>query len=159
MDSEPRAEPTSAGCAAASVAIITLVLMPFIGRALDLTGATMMWTGVVLLLVAITGGLVGIFGSGTGRGADGAGTNGDGERGPSFAPMDAVTVLGPIPPERWWTPGPEGVGRPPRAGDAGVVLDVLRADGETRYNVESVDGNGDTVWVAELREDELEPRR
>lgn len=65
----PSSEPISGGCAAAGVAIVAIVLMPFIGRALDLAGSTMMWLGIGLFVVAIVGGVRGLLGNGSARGA------------------------------------------------------------------------------------------
>ncbi len=68
-DRPPPTDPSSAGCVAAIVAIITLVLMPFIGRGFDLSSSAMLGLGIALGLVVLLGGLLGIFGSGFVRGA------------------------------------------------------------------------------------------
>ena len=60
----PPSDPTSVGCVVAIVAIITLVLMPFIGRALTLSGGAMLAIGIGLGAMAVVGGLIGIFGGG-----------------------------------------------------------------------------------------------
>ena len=60
---------TSGGCVVAIVAIITLVLMPFIGRALTLSGGAMLAIGIGLGALAVVGGLIGIFGGGSVGGA------------------------------------------------------------------------------------------
>ncbi len=65
----PPTDPSSGGCVAAIVAIITLVLMPFIGRAFDLSGGAMLGLGIAIGLVAVGGGFLGIFGGGFVRGA------------------------------------------------------------------------------------------
>ena len=68
-DRPPPSDPSSAGCLVAIVAIITLVLMPFIGRAFDLSGGAMLWTGIGIGLVALVGGVLGVFGGGFVSGA------------------------------------------------------------------------------------------
>ena len=68
-DRPPPTDPSSGGCVAAIVAIITLVLMPFIGRGFDLSSGAMLGLGIALGLVVLLGGLLGIFGSGFYRGA------------------------------------------------------------------------------------------
>ncbi len=68
-DRPPPTDPSSGGCVAAIVAIITLVLMPFIGRGFDLSSGAMLGLGIALGLVVLLGGLLGIFGSGFVRGA------------------------------------------------------------------------------------------
>jgi hypothetical protein len=67
-DRAPSSEPTSAGCVVAGVALVALVLMPVIGRALDLAGSTMMWLGIGLFLVTVVGGVSGLLGDSSGRG-------------------------------------------------------------------------------------------
>ena len=62
-------DPSSAGYVVAIVAIITLVLMPFIGRAFDLSGGVMLGIGIALGLVVLGGGVLGIYGGGFVRGA------------------------------------------------------------------------------------------
>lgn len=47
------------------------------------------------------------------------------------------------------------VQRPPRIGDIGTVVERLAGDGP-RYLVESVTGEGETVWLAEFGPDEVE---
>ena len=68
-DRPPPTDPSSGGCVAAIVAIITLVLMPFIGRGFDLSSNAMLGLGIALGLVVLLGGLLGIFGGGFVRGA------------------------------------------------------------------------------------------
>ena len=68
-DRPPPSDPSSAGCVVTIVAIITLVLMPFIGRAFDLSGGAMLGIGIALGLVALVGGFLGIYGGGFFRGA------------------------------------------------------------------------------------------
>ena len=68
-DRPPPTDPSSGGCAAAIVAIITLVFMPFIGRGFDLSSNAMLGLGIALGLVVLLGGLLGIFGSGFVRAA------------------------------------------------------------------------------------------
>jgi hypothetical protein len=68
-DRPPPTDLSSGGCVAAIVAIITLVLMPFIGRGFDLSSGAMLGLGIALGLVVLLGGLLGIFGSGFYRGA------------------------------------------------------------------------------------------
>ena len=62
-------DPSSAGCVVAIVAIITLVLMPFIGRAFALSGGVMLGIVIALGLVVLGGGFLGIYGGGFVRGA------------------------------------------------------------------------------------------
>ena len=66
-DRPPPSDPSSAGCVVAIVAMVTLVLVPFIGRAVDLSGGAMLRIGIGL--VALVAGLLGIFGGGFVRGA------------------------------------------------------------------------------------------
>ena len=48
--------------------------------------------------------------------------------------------------------------RPPKIGDVGTLLDILRADGlPDRFVVESCESNGTAVWLADFQRDELEP--
>ena len=68
-DRPPPTDPSSGGCAVAIVAIITLVLMPFIGRGFDLSKGAMLGLGIALGLGALVGGFLGIFGGGFVRGA------------------------------------------------------------------------------------------
>ncbi len=68
-DGPPPSDPSSAGCVAAIVAVITLVLMPFFGQSLDLSSRTMLGIGIALGLVALLGGIFGIFGGALPRGA------------------------------------------------------------------------------------------
>ena len=63
-DQPPPSDPASGGCVVAIVSIITIVFMPFIGRAFELSGDVMFVLGVMLGLAALAGGLVGIFGGG-----------------------------------------------------------------------------------------------
>ncbi len=62
-------DPSSAGWVVAIVATITLVLMPFIGRAFTLSGGVMLGIGIALGLVVLGGGVLGIYGGGFVRGA------------------------------------------------------------------------------------------
>lgn len=48
-------------------------------------------------------------------------------------------------------PGTRGVSRPPRVGDEGAVV-LTKGD---RYTVECTTERGETIWVADFREDEL----
>ena len=68
-DRPPSSDPSSGGCVVAIVAIITLVLMPFIGRGFDLSSGAMLGIGITLGIVALVGGVYGIFGGGFVRGA------------------------------------------------------------------------------------------
>ena len=68
-DRPPPTDPSGGGCVVAIVAIITLVLMPFIGRGFDLSSGAMLGLGIALGLATLLGGLLGIFGSGFYRGA------------------------------------------------------------------------------------------
>ena len=62
-------DPSAGGCVVAIVAIITLVLMPFIGRGFDLSSGAMLGIGIALGFVALLGGIFGIFGGALPRGA------------------------------------------------------------------------------------------
>ncbi len=68
-DRPPRTDPSNAGCVVAILAIITLVLMPFIGGGFDLSSGAMLGLGLGLGLVALLGGTFGIFGGMLPRGA------------------------------------------------------------------------------------------
>jgi hypothetical protein len=68
-DRPPPSDPRSGGCVTAIVAVIALVLMPFIGRGFDPSGGAMLGIGIVLGLVALIGAYFGIFGSGIVGGA------------------------------------------------------------------------------------------
>ncbi len=68
-DRPPPSDPSSAGCVVAIVATLTLVLVPFIGLAIDLSGGAMLGIGIGIGLVALVAGLLGIFGGGFVRGA------------------------------------------------------------------------------------------
>ena len=68
-DRPPPTDPSSAGCVTAIVAIITLVLMPFIGQGFDLSSGAMLGIGIALGTVALLGGIFGIFGGALPRGA------------------------------------------------------------------------------------------
>ncbi len=68
-DGPPPSDPSSAGCVAAIVAIITLVLMPFFGQGFGLSSGAMLGIGSALGLVALIGGIFGIFGGALPRGA------------------------------------------------------------------------------------------
>ncbi len=68
-DRPPPTDPSSAGCTLAIVSIVTIVLMPFVGRFFDLTGGTMAAIGGALLLAAVLGSLLGFLGGGLARGA------------------------------------------------------------------------------------------
>jgi len=61
-------DPSSLGCTVAIVAIIGLVLMPVLTRAVDWPSAAFFWLGVGLLVTALVGGALGIFGGGFARG-------------------------------------------------------------------------------------------
>jgi len=83
-DRPPPSDPSSGGCALAAVAIIAIVLMPFIGRGFDLPGRVMGTAGAALGLIALVGGLVGIFGGGRARG---------GQLSEALAALDALPEL------------------------------------------------------------------
>ena len=68
-DGPPPSDPSSAGCVAAIVAIITLVLMPFFGQGFGLSSGAMLGIVSALGLVALIGGIFGIFGGALPRGA------------------------------------------------------------------------------------------
>ncbi len=59
--------------------------------------------------------------------------------------------------ERWWT-GTDDVARPPEIGDRGTIVHVYDPNNHnTPYVVECVDQEGNTVWVADLDPEEIEP--
>ncbi len=68
-DRPPPTDPSGGGCVVAIVAIITLVLMPFIGRGFDLSSGAMLRIGIGLGIVALIGGIFGIFAGALPRGA------------------------------------------------------------------------------------------
>ena len=45
---------------------------------------------------------------------------------------------------------------PPRLGDRGTIIEVRGAGDAVRYLVESDDGDGEAVWLAEFGGDELQ---
>ena len=50
-----------------------------------------------------------------------------------------------------------GAQRPPRLGDTGTVVQLLRpGDPSTTYLVEAVTGEGETIWLGEFTREELE---
>ena len=61
-DRPPPADPSSGGCVVAIVAIVTAVLIPFIGLALSLSGGAMLGIGLGLGAIAVAGILLGAFG-------------------------------------------------------------------------------------------------
>jgi len=65
----PPKDPRAMGCVATIVALITLVLLPFIGPSFGLSGGALLGIGVGIGLVALVGGLVGFYGDGFVRGA------------------------------------------------------------------------------------------
>ena len=65
----PPKDPRAAGCVTTIVALITLVLMPFIGPGFGLSGGAMLGLGIGIGFVAILGGLLGFYGDGFVRGA------------------------------------------------------------------------------------------
>ena len=55
--------------------------------------------------------------------------------------------------------GTERVKSPPQIGDEGSIVHILGLiDGEVKYIVESVNDDGDTIWVADFWESELEKK-
>ena len=68
-DRPPPADPSSGGCVVAIVAIVTAVLIPFIGLALSLSGGAMLGIGLGLGAIAVAGILLGAFGGGFVSGA------------------------------------------------------------------------------------------
>lgn len=53
--------------------------------------------------------------------------------------------------------GTEGVKRAPRVGDTATIVHQYEPDNPAAPVVaESVDGNGNTIWVADFQPDELE---
>ena len=68
-DRPPPTDPSGWGCVVVIAAIITLVLMPFVGPGFGLSGGVMLGTGIGIGLVALLGGFLGIYGSGFVRGA------------------------------------------------------------------------------------------
>ena len=68
-DRPPPTDPSGWGCVVVIVAIITLVLMPFVGPGFGLSGGAMFGIGIGIGLVALAGGFLGIYGSGFVRGA------------------------------------------------------------------------------------------
>lgn len=53
--------------------------------------------------------------------------------------------------------GTEGVKRAPRIGDTATIVHQYEPENPTAAVVaESVDGNGNTIWVADFQPDELE---
>lgn len=70
-----------------------------------------------------------------------------------FNELDSVVVRELRSPSRQ-VDGTEGFVRQPRVGDQGTIVYVL---GPTAYLVESVDGAGGTIWLAEFSADELAP--
>jgi len=68
-DRPPPADPGSGGCVVAIVAIVTAVLIPFIGMAFSLSGGAMLGIGLSLGAIAVAGMLLGAFGGGFDSGA------------------------------------------------------------------------------------------
>ena len=53
--------------------------------------------------------------------------------------------------------GTELVKHPPQVGDEGAIIHILGfKDGEFKYVVEALNVNGETIWVADFWESELE---
>jgi hypothetical protein len=53
--------------------------------------------------------------------------------------------------------GTEHVKRPPQIGDEGAIVHILGLkNGEAKYIVEAVNENGETIWLADFWESELE---
>jgi len=73
-----------------------------------------------------------------------------------FSPSDQVRVV------QLATPAVEHLvvsraRRPPRLGDAGMVVEVREgADGSRHFLVEAADGDGETIWLAEFGAEELQ---
>jgi len=65
----PPADPSSTGCGIAVAALVALVFMPVLTRAVDWPAAFFFWTGVGLFTVALVSGALGLFGGGFARGA------------------------------------------------------------------------------------------
>ena len=65
----PPGDPSSAGCAISVAAVVALVFMPVLTRAVDWPGSVFFWVGVGLFAVALVSGVVGMFGGGFARGA------------------------------------------------------------------------------------------
>ena len=63
-DRPPPTDPSGWGCVVVIMAIITLVLMPFVGPGFGLSGGAMLGIGIGIGLVALVGGFLGIYGSG-----------------------------------------------------------------------------------------------
>jgi len=56
--------------------------------------------------------------------------------------------------------GTASVKRSPQIGDKGIIVYVLGlTDGEVKYVVEAVNADGETIWVADFWESELEKGR
>ena len=68
-DRPPPTDPSGWGCVVVIAAIITLVLMPFVGPGFGLSGGVMLGIGIALGIVVLGGGFLGIYGSGFVRGA------------------------------------------------------------------------------------------
>lgn len=61
-DRPPPDDPAAGGCVVAIVALVALVLMPFVGRAFSLSGRAMLSLGLLLVGISLIGALVGFFG-------------------------------------------------------------------------------------------------
>ncbi len=65
----PPKDPRAVGCVAMIVALITLVLVPFVGPSFGLSGGAMLGIGIGIGLVVLVGGLLGFYGDAFVRGA------------------------------------------------------------------------------------------
>ncbi len=68
-DRPPPKDPRAAGCLTTIVALITLVLVPFVGPSFGLSGGAMLGIGIGIGLVVLVGGLLGFYGDAFVRGA------------------------------------------------------------------------------------------
>ncbi|QDU36970.1 hypothetical protein Mal4_12730 [Maioricimonas rarisocia] len=70
---------------------------------------------------------------------------------------DTVRVAQLLTPQRPFD-GTEGVSRSPRVGDVATICHEYDPDdSEAPVSVEMVDGQGNTVWLADFHRTELEP--
>ena len=75
---------------------------------------------------------------------------------PRFTPYSEVRVIRLVKDDRWWTAGMDEIARAPAVGDRGTIVDDM-VDGEPdRYHVEAADADGNTIWIAEFWDAELE---
>lgn len=74
----------------------------------------------------------------------------------TFREYDVVRVARLLTTKRKFD-GTEGIKRAPRIGDAATIVHQYEPDSPTAAVVaESVDGNGNTIWLADFQPDELE---